>query len=633
MRRNGFLLFAVFWAATSLPLPAQAQTPQSAPAATAETTLHVTSRAVLVDVIVTDRKGAPVSGLKREDFTITEQGKPQSITYFEEHNGILPSAVAEIPTLPPNVFSNFSPVGTPPAVNVLLLDSLNTPIADQSYVHTQALKFLQSLRPGTRLAIFTMSMGLRFVQGFTDDPTLLLAAINNKKNLEVAPSDLLKTQGEDTAQQNLIALLSQPQPDGPGQTTTLAPAAMIAALSDFFQETDYAHTSDRELRTLTSLQQLGAYLAAIPGRKNVIWLAGSFPQLYAGNSSQQTLFGATPGTLAGNGLQGSPVTTNVGGDAGVFQTTSRTEDQVIKTLQMLTAARVALYPVDVRGTKVSGFYQSDNILPASDITAQAVMNTHSMTLQNEAGQNASERNSIDEMARESGGKAYVDTNGLLRAMQDVVTSSSDFYTLSYAPANTNMNGLFRAIDVKINGGKYNLSFRRGYFANDSVLPGATPAPTGKSATDPLRPFMDFGLPQTEQILYKALIQPVTVDAQTPPGADQNLHHYTVDFAVDLNDVKLDLQPDGTHQGSLYIAVFVYDKYGQAASRQLKQANLKIKPDIYAIFQKTGLQLRATFDVPKGQYWLRTGIYDAATHKVGTLEIPLSMVKTLETKAD
>jgi len=53
-------------------------------------------------------------------------------------------------------------------VNVLLLDSLNTPMEDQSFVHTQAMKFLKSMRPGSRMAIFTMSFGLRFVQ---DSPT------------------------------------------------------------------------------------------------------------------------------------------------------------------------------------------------------------------------------------------------------------------------------------------------------------------------------------------------------------------------------------------------------------------------------------------------------------------------------
>ena len=88
-------------------MPLSSQTNQ--PAATApEATLHINSRAVLVDVLVTDRNGAPVKGLKQNAFTIDEQGKPQTISFFEEHAGVQ-GPPKEMPKLPPNVFSNFSP--------------------------------------------------------------------------------------------------------------------------------------------------------------------------------------------------------------------------------------------------------------------------------------------------------------------------------------------------------------------------------------------------------------------------------------------------------------------------------------------------------------------------------------------
>ena len=53
--------------------------------ADAQTIFRVSSRAVLVDVIVTDQQGNPVTGLKQSDFAVTEQGKPQAIDFFEEH--------------------------------------------------------------------------------------------------------------------------------------------------------------------------------------------------------------------------------------------------------------------------------------------------------------------------------------------------------------------------------------------------------------------------------------------------------------------------------------------------------------------------------------------------------------------
>ena len=67
--------------------------------------------------------------------------------------------------MPPNVFTNFSPLPTPPAVNILLLDALNTPMNDQMYLKKAAQHYLKTLKPGTRLAIFTMSMRLELHPG------------------------------------------------------------------------------------------------------------------------------------------------------------------------------------------------------------------------------------------------------------------------------------------------------------------------------------------------------------------------------------------------------------------------------------------------------------------------------------
>ena len=138
-------------------LLAQSQAPGSGPEQPA---IRVTSRAVLVDVVVTGHKGEPVTALKRDDFAVTEQGVQQTISFFEEHKAGPHAAPAQMPQLPPDVFSNFSPDPLPPAVNVLLLDSLNTGTDNQSFVHSQAMKFPKSAKPGSPMAIFTMGQQL-----------------------------------------------------------------------------------------------------------------------------------------------------------------------------------------------------------------------------------------------------------------------------------------------------------------------------------------------------------------------------------------------------------------------------------------------------------------------------------------
>jgi len=614
------IMLALFALAT-VPGMAQSSAPESVP------NLRITSHAVLLDVVVTDKSGNPVSGLKQEAFSVLEQGKPQAISFFEEHTG--PEAsVGEIPQLPPNVFSNFSPMGRPPAVNILLLDSLNTQPGNQMEIHRQALNFLKTLKPGSRMAIFTMSMGLQFVQGFTDDPALLVAALDSKKQNHVDVPVLLNSASDSNAQAGVIGQMSEivpgtAIPGGTAPPSTSASPAMISAMQGFMEETQDAQTSDREFRTLTNLQQLAAFLGSFPGRKNLIWFSESFPT---------DLFG---------------------------HTSMRFEDEIKKTINLLTVARVAVYPVDARGVVGNSFFEAGNTNtiggqlpgqlsggsgPGSNQTSSTQIASPATSEGPQGGAGAAnnpliaenfQRNSDQEtmkmLAEASGGKAFVNSNNLTGIVRDVVAHSADFYTLSYAPTNSRMDGTERKIEVKVNGAKYNLSYRHFYYAKDVNLPGTGLSAQGAPTGNPLQPFMSFGMPQTEQILYKTLIQrvPAKADGPADPKAPS---HYSVDFAVDLKDLDLKEEATGLHTGMLNLSLVVFDRYGNVTSRKDHRVALSIKPDAYAAFQQTGLQLHAEVDVPaKGQYWLRTGIFDASARKVGTMEVPLSEVRAMATE--
>lgn len=592
--------------------PQSPQNPQVDPNAPT-TTLRVNSRAVLVDVLVTDKNGNPVTGLKQDAFTVSEQGKPQTISFFEEHNSAAEQARAselQMPAFPPNVFSNFSPIPAPPAVNVLLLDSLNTPMEDQVYVHAQAMKFLKSLKPGSRMAIFTMSLGLRFVQGFTDDPALLVAALGSKKRNELDVPELIKSPEDANAQTTVTGLMNQVMPAGPGGTTTAATQAMIDALTGFFSRTETAQTDDRAYRTLQNMQELATFLRGFPGRKNLIWFSEQFPLNFVGIDSAQF-----------NGTD--------------TRTETRFEDDLKKTLNLLTAARVAVYPVDARGVKGNTFYEAGNTLSQTITDPSGVVGVNGAQVTQPMAENTqrdSDQEVMQTLARDSGGKAFVNGNDFAGIIATVVSSSSDFYTVSYMPQNEALDGKYRKVDVKIAGGKYNLSFRRGYFADSMDLPGAQPVQSAAAAaTDPLRPFMVLGMPQTEQILYKTLIQPLP--PKTEPSANDNPSHtgqrYSVDFALDTKDLNLKLENDGTHKGTLVVSLIVFDRYGQISSRRDHLVALNIKPETYAVFQQAGVQLHAEIEAPSSQYWLRTGIYDQASHKVGTMEVPLAAVRQMQ----
>jgi VWFA-related protein len=633
VKRLSLLVFAFLLGSLA---PVFAQDRPSEP----EATLRINSRAVLVDVLVTDHDGNPVTGLTKGDFTVTEQGKLQPLTFFEEHRGLSTAEAQKIqfPQMPPDVFTNFSPLPPPPAVNILLLDALNTPMTDQAYLRQAAQHYLKTLKPGSRLAIFTLSLRLSFVEGFADDPYLLARALGYQKNNQPEPAVLLQSQEEGMAQDTVVGLMNQLVGAGPGAVTTAGAANMIEAFQQFLKETQYAQTSDREYRTTQALQQLASYLAAFPGRKNLIWMTGAFPI---------DIFGLTD---------------------------MRFDDITPKTMNLLAAARVALYPVDVRGAWVHTLHTAENTLdptvtspqqligPASGfapatadssaiISGQGSVTTASggfdHNLTSESMANNSSNAAMDMVAQRTGGRAFYNGNDLAGIIDKVVSSSSNFYTLSYTPSDTNLNGAFRKIHVEIEGGRYTLSYRQGYYARDEGRPGASQDAQSRAiqqassgGTDPLKPFMDFGLPQTEQILYKVRIVPAPPKTDAQP-TDKNAipemkgphDRYTVDFAVDLNDLDLRLDPaDGLHKGTLNLCLIVYDHYGQIASRRDHLVALNIKPDIWKIFEQTGVHLHADLDVPRGQYWLRTGVYDQATRKVGTMEVPFSLVHPLQASA-
>jgi VWFA-related protein len=596
-------------------LPAQSDDAQG----NAGTTLKVSSRAVLVDVLVTDKSGNPIKGLKQKDFAVLEDGKQQSLAYFEEHTAddlARRSQKLEFPSLPPNTFSNYSPLPTPPAVNVLLLDALNTPADDQMWLRRSAQRYLKTLKPGSRLAIFTMGMRLSFVEGFSDDPALLAMALGYRKFDKAEAAVLLQSMGELNSLNSIIALMVAQENQGPNSPVPAVSPESVAGFQSFLQETRYGQDSDREYKTLDDLNQLATFLGGFPGRKNVIWLSGAFPV---------ELFG---------------------------QTDMRFDDSIKTTINLLSAARVAIYPVDARGTTVQQYYTAENVLDptitngaqllgappgasANPPNAGQSQGGFSGGLLNETEKRGNSNSTMDMLAEQTGGRAFYNQNDLTGIIGKVIGSSEDFYTLSYTPSNANMNGAFRNIAVKAGNGNYKLSYRHGYFARNEDLPGAAGTIQQEAAIeashdptkrDPLAPFMEFGMPQTEQILYKAHVHHPESKPGDPSVADQESGRYAIDFAVDSGDLGLKLEPDGNRHDTLNISWIVYDRYGQVVSREDHLVQLNVKPDVYTVFQKNGVQLHGAIKVPKGDYWLRTGIYDERTHKVGTMEVPLRLVR-------
>jgi VWFA-related protein len=190
-------------------------------------------RRVPVDIVVTDKQGNMVKGLKREDFIVKEDDTEQQVLTFDFEDGTVPAFVPpKLPPLPANTYVNVPGQAEQGPLYVLYYDMVNTLPQDQAAFHQELLNFVDKAAPGTRIALFGNMAGLHLVQGFTSDHAQLRAAINYQGPGPHLPKVFLY--GENYGREDLGAAIS-------------------------------------------NLNFLAEYLGGIPGRKNLIWLSGKFP--------------------------------------------------------------------------------------------------------------------------------------------------------------------------------------------------------------------------------------------------------------------------------------------------------------------------------------------------------------------
>ena len=597
------------------PLLAQTAVPPNneAPAPT----LKINVRTVLVDVVVMDKDNQPVPALHKEDFQVLEDGKPQEVTFFEQNFAATPGAAntASIPALPPNTFTNVPGVVPANAINLLLMDGLNTPLADQAYVHKQMVRYLASIPPDIRIGIFLLSEKLRIIQGFTQDSALLRASI---ARLAANPSTsaLLPTAATTAATETPVNIILQKSVEA-GSTQL---ALMAAALQQFQDQQAFYQTNERTVMTLDALQQIARYLSGVPGRKNLIWFVGSIPQCLAGITSESEL---TSG--------GCPY-----------------EVKYAKTMDMLADARVSVYPIDASGLKPDSLYESDAppasaTLGASGSSAtapntsavpslsqfQELNAAQAAAIQSDYQQRALAHIQMDELAKVTGGKAIYERNSLKEALAQDIENGSRYYTLAYTPSNRKEVGKERTIEIHSVSGNYKLAYRRNYFEDN---PKNRKAPEQALSGDPLRPLMDRGMPNFTELRYRMRVaqanpQPASDAARAGDNPDLSGHltRYTVSFSLATDGITLVPGPDGVRHGTIEVALVAYSQEGKPLDWEVRSIGLAIRPEQNAIAESSGIPFHFDIDAPPGDVYLRTGIYDASSSRAGTLEIPLSTI--------
>ncbi len=379
-----------------LSLAAGAQQPQPQVKFTAAANL------VIVNVTVEDRAGHTIEGLKKEEFTVLEDGKPQAIAVFDFQRLTLEPLPSAPPPLPPGLGVSPPPAaqqpppepGKSPYQNrrllVLFFDFSGMSPSEQMRAQDAALKFLQEQMTAADLvSIMSFSSRLRVDQDFTDDREALGEVIRAFRIGEMA--DLVAEPAEEEAE------------DDPG-------ALLIADETEFnIFNTD---------RRLSALETTVRKLAALPEKKALIYFS-----------------------------------------SGAGKTGAENQSQLLATVNAAVRANVAFYPLDARG--LLPLPPGGDATRASP-RGTAIFSGKAQREQRR--RHSDQQETLYTLAAETGGKALLDSNDLLPGMVQAQRDLRSYYILGYYSINPAQDGRFRRLQVRLAGNRQaRLEYRPGYF--------------------------------------------------------------------------------------------------------------------------------------------------------------------------
>jgi VWFA-related protein len=574
------------------PLPSATQTqPAQAGEQQPTFTFRQTVRRVIVDVMVRNKDGKPVRGLKASDFSITEDKQPQQILSFDVYDLDKPSISRgpNAPPLPPNVFVNLPDAPEHGPLYVIFYDLVNTDQEDQMTSRGQILKFIRSKPAGTRFAIFVNSDAVTLAQGFTDDKDLLYAALDGKHSKAHVPKLFLYGRNY-----------------GRGD-----PATMVQVLT-----------------------HIGNYLDGIPGRKNLIWASDKFPvdlfprdgdpvnwqdQIRAEiNVLAQAQIAVFPLSVKGpdptgeGALTGGGPHTGMGGEAhgslpGAPAVNNPANSPILSTMDKGGQAGAALNTEEVIASMTGGraFYNTNDVTGALDEATTDGGNYYTLTYAPPSHYDDGKCHHI--IVHEIEG---TDTQG-----KDQLSYRSYYCRVPKVSSGNEEAGGASTISIPLQAGDVlQANMKQGapmvhdlVFSAHVRTEGGAAMATAEQMVQ-LQMQADFFLTQKKNKLVKAL-------------APMRVQKYTIDYRV--FDPQFKKEQRNGRPATLEFAVAAFDNEGKMLNGVVNDAVPETSaPDGE---NKAGLyRVHQSLAVPVNAISVRVGVRDRLSDRMGTLEVPLPL---------
>ena len=546
--------------------PAHAQEQKPTPVYESATVLKSITRLVVVDVVATNKNGA-VTDLQRDDFTVFEDGKEQKVRVFnfqQPRTNANGGAAIVPPKLPENVYSNVARYSASSALNVVLLDALNTSLPHQAYVRDQMIRYLEKMPEGQPIAVYLLGTKLTLLQDFTSDPAVLKKITQALKG-KISP--LQDNPAGGTAPELLPAGLAD---------SGVMPAEMLNAMQRFEQERVAFQTDLRINYTMNALTSIARSLSGYPGRKNLLWISEAFPLSIDPNM-------------------------DLSGD--IFAGTRNYGPQVAEAADALIDAQIAMYPIDARGLVPPSVFDASS--SGRDKFGRSLSRPGRLgtAISNENAQVQNVHATMRDMAERTGGQAFYNTNGIDAAIRRSIEDGSTYYTLAYYPENKNWNGKFRKIQVKVNRGGVKVRHRLGYYAVD---------PTAVDQSN------------KRQLAFQLALNPdspistgLPFNAMVIPPAEKAPKTVLVNFGVDPHALSFEKLADGLEHATVECTVQAFSSKGRLVRGEGSTVKAALKPETFERVMQDSFPCQQSIDLEPGNYYLRLGVRDDRTGLIGT----------------
>jgi VWFA-related protein len=424
---------AIAAAAWAIPLVAAQTPPTQAPPQPAPV-FRTGTTAVLLDIVVRDKRGRPVRDLRQDEITVFEDGMPREVKSFRLIDGTPADEAAAAP-------AQAGVVQPDPLRRITLVSLVFDHLSQNARKLAQkaAQDFLKRpMPPGQWIAVFTLDNRLHMQHGFSRDTTALLAAVERASTAIKEEAPPLPASSRERGREPNQQLK-------PLETDIMGAAGRGTAAQDSFDEqvrqtvqrmqslAETVETSQRGHATFYPLMALAKAQAGLEGRKAILFFSEglqvptSVEEAFKGAISEANRANVSIYTVDARGLD---INRDLAAAGAALDRAGR-------------VSQGALAKRGAGGTSMEEVQNDDLVLSTFHVNTQAALR---------------------ELAEETGGVMIANTNNLGKGLERVTTDLASYYEIAYAPQTAEADGKFRKIEVKIARKNVDISSRSGYFA-------------------------------------------------------------------------------------------------------------------------------------------------------------------------